>query len=246
MSTESMEYAIYLYYGVSLLIAAAVVTSLVLGVTYLIGGLVGWKTPHRKRRLVRSGLWLLGVPLFIGLQFLFVYGVFMPYLGRIQQAEFDASRAERLAETTLAMPGVAAPDFDVVNVDGEPFSLADQRGKVVLINFFATWCGPCLLELPHMQELWERHQDDDRFTMLVVGREEPNETVVAFRKSKGFTFPMAADPERGVYDLYAKEGIPRTVLVSQTGEVLFSTLGFYEQDLAELERLIQQRLATKE
>ncbi len=238
-----METHDYLYNAVSLVLAVVAVTALVLCIAYFIGGFVGWKTPYRKRRFVRSAVCLVAVPICIGLQYLYLWQVYMPALGRITQAEYDARLKQRLEETTFVMKGDQAPDFDLTDTDGELFSLSDQRGKVVLVNFFATWCGPCLLELPHLEELWKRRQSDDRFTMLVIGREESSQTVQGFRASKGYTFPMAADPERKVYDLFAKEGIPRTVLISEEGEVLFSTLGFYEQDLAKLEQLLNEHLA---
>ena len=73
--------------------------------------------------------------------------------------------------------------------DDKEFSMSEARGDVVLINFFATWCGPCRMELPHIQQIWEERKDNPRFRLLVIGREETMETVKQFCEENGFTFP---------------------------------------------------------
>ena len=67
--------------------------------------------------------------------------------------------------------------------------MSEARGDVVLINFFATWCGPCRMELPHIQQIWEERKDNPRFRLLVIGREETMETVKQFCEENGFTLP---------------------------------------------------------
>jgi peroxiredoxin len=141
--------------------------------------------------------------------------------------------------------GESAPQFTVTMLDGTQVSLADLRGKVVLVNFFATWCGPCLNELPHLEELWDEVKTNDEFLMLVVGRGESQATAAAFKESKGFTFPIAVDPESTMYKLFADEGIPRTYLISSDGTILFQTLGYadlpvYQREFATLRGMIEE------
>ncbi|HVT26786.1 MAG TPA: redoxin domain-containing protein, partial [Lacipirellulaceae bacterium] len=113
---------------------------------------------------------------------------------------------------TLAHVGERAPDFRLTRIDGTPIQSSDLRGNVVVLNFFATWCGPCQMELPHLQSIWEEFGSDSHFRMLIVGRDETDDSVRAFKQKNGFTFPMAADPKGSVYKKFATEYIPRTYL----------------------------------
>ena len=108
---------------------------------------------------------------------------------------------------TLTSVGEQAPDIAVTSVEGPSIRLADLRGRVVLVNFFATWCGPCKMELPDLQEIWSEFQDNDEFRMFVIGREESAETVRTFKDEHGFTFPMASDLDRAAFDRFATESI---------------------------------------
>jgi thiol-disulfide isomerase/thioredoxin len=147
--------------------------------------------------------------------------------------------------------GSPAPDFTVTMLDGSKTRLSDLRGKVVLINFFATWCGPCLYELPHLEELWGRVKLNDDFRMLVIDRGEMEEIVASFKANKPFTFPIAIDPEAETFKQFADKGIPRTYLISRDGKILFQTIGytendFYRREFATLRSLIDRELATKQ
>jgi peroxiredoxin len=102
-----------------------------------------------------------------------------------------------------------------------------------------------LQELPHVQELWNTYQGRDDFELLVIGREETTETVTEFRKQHGYSFPIAADPDRAVYDLFATEFIPRTYLIGPDGIVCFAAIGFDEAEFATLRRELDKRLTSR-
>jgi len=154
----------------------------------------------------------------------------------------EQRRQQRVDEVAFVKRGDKVPTFTIRDVDGNQFSTDQLRGKVVLVNFFATWCGPCLKELPHIQAIWQTHKDRDDFALLVIGREESDATARDFRAANGYSFPVASDPDRTVYSLFAKELIPRTFVIAKDGTISFSSTGFVEEDIAALRTELTTRL----
>ena len=143
---------------------------------------------------------------------------------------------------TLTRIGQPAPDFSLKTLEGKVFALSEQRGRVVLLNFFATWCGPCQQELPQLQNVWDEFHQSDGFGMLVIAREESAEKVRAFRAKQDFRFPMAADSEGSAYSRFAKERIPRTYLIARDGTILYQCTGYYETEIGKLKALLAVEL----
>ena len=230
------------YDAITAALAAGVLLAVVAMVVSLVAVVARWKTPQCRGHLIRLVISLAAIPVLIGTQQAILWLVFLPALGRQQMTEINAARAKRFAETTFVKVGDTVPAFSVTTIDGDVIS-APLPGKVVLINFFATWCGPCQMELPHIERIWSNLRNDDRFRLVVVGREETVKSVRAFRQQHEFSFPIAADSERKVYSLFAKESIPRTVLVSPQGQVVYSKAGFDETDIEELHAVLKEQLA---
>ncbi len=142
--------------------------------------------------------------------------------------------------------GERMPTFAVTEASGKSFSLEDQKGKVVLVNFWATWCGPCRQEMPRLEhEIWSKYGNSDRFAMIAIAREQTSNEVADFQEESGFTFPMAADPKRTTYKLFADAGIPRTYIVGASGKILYQTVGYCAADFDRMKQIVQRELGKR-
>jgi len=115
-------------------------------------------------------------------------------------------------------PGENAPDLKLRMLEGQPLSLADFRSKVVLLNFWATWCAPCIQEMPDLQKLQETFKEKD-FTVLAVAVDDDIEQVTQFRINKGLTFPIALAKGDDVRQ-FKITGFPETLLLDKAGKIL--------------------------
>lgn len=224
----------------SILLVGSLV-AVVIAISYLIAAIVGWRGQHRSSRLVRFGLFLLAFPLLVATQQALLWYVFLPSLGD----KSDHERQNRIDSVSYVGVGDEAPSFLLTDSDGQQFFLEQQRGKIVLVNFFATWCGPCMQELPHVQKLWDANRENAGFALIVIGREETDESITRFRMEHSYSFPMAADPDRSAYSLYAKELIPRTYLIARDGKICFASTGFYDGGAEKLELELAKQLRMK-
>lgn len=145
--------------------------------------------------------------------------------------------------TTLVSLGMQSPNFTYEVSKGKDATSKDLKGKVVLINFFATWCGPCRMELPKIQsDIWNKHQSNPKFAMLTFGREHTWKEVEKFKADNKFQFPFYPDPKRGVYGKFAKQTIPRSFLLDEEGKIIYLSEGFEEKHFNELVKLIDSKL----
>jgi peroxiredoxin len=128
-------------------------------------------------------------------------------------------------------PSAGAPDFTLPSLDGPNLRLQEQRGHVVMINFWATWCGPCRVEMPHLSRLYEKYRGSG-FTVLAVNIDEDPYKAASLAKQLGMKFPVLLDREKKVSRLYDLSTMPSTVLVDRDGRVRYVHRGYrdgYEQ-----------------
>ena len=127
-----------------------------------------------------------------------------------------------LAADKLSGP---APGFALESLDGQQVSLAEQKGNVVMINFWATWCVPCRQEMPHLEALYERYQSLG-FQLLAVNVEDNPGGARKWLEQTPVTFPVLLDPKNEVSKLYKVVAMPSTVLVGRDGTLRFIHHGY--------------------
>jgi peroxiredoxin len=147
-----------------------------------------------------------------------------------------------------AIPGAAwavpAKDFTLRDLDGHDVSLASYRGKVVVLTFWASWCGPCRAELPQIQKLYAKHGKDG-LVVLAVSSDDPRNAarVKAYVGSQGFTFPVMVDATQDVTRHYdPPRTLPTVVVIGPDFEIAESHTGYAPGDERRLEALIQSLL----
>jgi peroxiredoxin len=126
--------------------------------------------------------------------------------------------------------GDLAPDFELVDLDDSGVALADFRGQVVLLNFWAVWCGYCRAEFPVLQAFYERHQNDG-FVVLAINIQERKELVSEYVGETGLTFPVLLDRRGEVTARYRVRGLPTSFLVDRDGRILEKHIGPVDESM---------------
>ncbi|MBP3679201.1 MAG: TlpA family protein disulfide reductase [Bacteroidaceae bacterium] len=142
--------------------------------------------------------------------------------------------------------GDLAPEFEMELTDGLKMKLSALRGKVVMLQFTASWCGVCRKEMPFIEkDIWLKHKSNPNFALYGVDRDEPLETVKAFAEKTGVTYPLGLDPGADIFAKYAdrKAGITRNVLIDKNGKIVMLTRLYNEEEFASLCKKIDEMLA---
>ena len=152
----------------------------------------------------------------------------------------DAVRSDATTNTAVGVRhGQLAPNFEATDLTGKRVKLSDLRGKVVLVNFYASWCTACRKELPAFQRVWQKHRDQG-FEILGVNNGESKDVATDYLRGSGAEFNAVIDPDQTIVDKYKVRGMPVSVLVDRDGLVLQYNAG--ELAEADADRLISAAL----
>ena len=151
-----------------------------------------------------------------------------------------AAMALTITACTPACPeiGGKAPDFTLETVDGENLSLSDFRGKAIIINFWSTRCGPCVIEMPHIQTVYDRWSDQG-LVVLAINISDSAADAKDFIASRGLSFPVLLDPQMEVFQQYClPQAIPITLFINADGTIKASKVGAF-QNPDEIESMLE-------
>lgn len=161
---------------------------------------------------------------------------------------------------TLALPGAAiepgkgltempghpqAPAFELEDIDGKVHRLSDYRGKVLIVNFWATWCPPCRAEMPSMERAWKKTRKEG-IVVLAINVGEDADTIFQFTADYPVTFPLLMDQDSEVVGPWGVRGLPTTYVVDPQGRIIYRAIGGREWDDPELLKQVRALLKSKE
>jgi len=135
-----------------------------------------------------------------------------------------------LGDTTSTQPGInaKAPDFELIDLHGNTVRLSEERGRPLILNFWATWCAPCILEMPNIQKYYEKYPG--KFDVLAINADETKFKVENFVKDMGLTFEILLDPGGKIQELYQIRGYPTSFFVDAKGVIRVQHIGLLSED----------------
>lgn len=137
--------------------------------------------------------------------------------------------------------GQQVPDFTMTTIDGKAIRIADLRGKVVMLQFTASWCSVCRKEMPHIEaDIWNKYKSNPGFALFGIDLDEPKDIVRKFAKEIPITYPLTLDPQGRIFYKFAEQGagVTRNVIIDQTGKIAFMTRLYKEEEFRDMKRVI--------
>jgi len=147
----------------------------------------------------------------------------------------------------LVKTGDQMPDFETKLTDGSSFRLSDQKGKVVMLQFTASWCGVCRKEMPHIEsDIWQKLKDTD-FVLVGIDYKEEPEKVKTFEKQMNITYPLAYDQNGEIFHSIAVEGagVTRNIIIDRQGNIIYLTRLFKMEEFNEMKQVIFEEVNKK-
>ena len=189
-----------------------------------------------RRELIEWGL-ILGIPLLLWLT-----GLHTEVLGRMQQVILWTGLIQPDIEVPAEQQEMAGFDMALVSMEGGRTTLDQYKGDVIFLNYWATWCPPCIAEMPSIQSLYDAYRNDDRIHFLMVSLDEDREKARAFIRRKEFTFPVYYLASRRPKSLQSTV-IPTTFVIDREGKIATSRRGMASYDTARFKRFLESLMA---
>lgn len=143
--------------------------------------------------------------------------------------------------------GDKAADFKLEDLSGKTVSLSSLRGKVVFLNVWATWCGPCREEMPSMETLYDELKSNRDFVMLAVSQDSKGKSaVLPYVRKNGYHFEILLDPENKVGEAYSVSGVPETFIIDRKGRIVAHHMGAFDWSRPDVKEALQQLLAARQ
>ena len=150
--------------------------------------------------------------------------------------------ADKYAKFTVAKEGSIAPNFARQTFSGENFSLSKEKGKVVIISFFAIGCRACEVAMPQLDKVYQKYKENKDFKFIIIGRGSAA-TLKAYLNKKKLSFPATNDPGRKIFSKYATKYIPRSYVVGRDGKVKFTSVGCPAVLFKKMSEVVQTELS---
>jgi peroxiredoxin len=141
--------------------------------------------------------------------------------------------------------GQQVPDFTTTTTDGKTIKMSDLKGKIVMLQFTASWCGVCRKEMPHIEaDIWQKYKDNKNFALYGIDLDEPVEKVQTFAKQIPVTYPLLLDPKGAIFYQFAEKnaGVTRNVIIDKTGKIVYMTRLYKEEEFQEMKSVIAELL----
>ena len=162
-------------------------------------------------------------------------------------AEAAATEAVQADERGyIVKVGDQVPDFDLMMMDGTTLNIKELQGKVVMLQFTASWCGVCRKEMPHIEsEIWQKLKDNPEFALYGIDLKETPEVTAEFAKAIPVTYPLTLDPDGERFALFCDKGagVTRNIILDRTGKIIMLTRLYDEAEFASMVKLINEELA---
>ena len=145
----------------------------------------------------------------------------------------------------LVKIGQQVPEFSVKTLDGKSLSISSLKGKVLMLQFTASWCSVCRKEVPHIEaDIWKKYKNNPNFALYGIDLDEPKDVVEKFAKQIPVTYPLTLDPKGDIFYQFAEKGagVTRNVIIDKTGKIVYMTRLYKDAEFQEMKKIIAELL----